>query len=576
MRYMYLMILAALFAATPSTAFAQACLDDARAAGFTDCPDPGHSNIGFRVICPACDADTAVTLEVVNASGTTVASRNGRFPISVKAANVPSGMYDAILVWDDGESIPIMTIDGHNQTSTRKTKTLRVAGRDAGDSEANWEPEEPDRRDHTHTRIPDPDPSDSAVSPDRVTTRDHAVTGESDDRRDDTPAGHTGADNPEFYSVQETATGMKVSLDGAAKKGSDSNFIEEWIPALREVAEYLDAHPYACVEVHGAEDESPYDRRAANPAETDEWWLGDEETHRFTRALSRRTRIQLELETIAASYDNVLSLQIRTGEVLLRSPIRGGQLVVRDECIERPDLAEPVVIPGISCWDLNENGIKDFPEEDVNNDTEINVKDCTETKIKTVVERGPVGLASFSLGPGFVIHTLRGFLVIGNSNDNALYPAGRVEVMFDEQTHVFRWGGFLEFGPAVRSGLPGELTDMNQDGHVDVSDNRVLPALGGGLRIGFDCFPQSRFSFQIDMSPVALTSGGWTRQNKVVDHMWGFHLTPTARLFDRVRIGLDIRLAYPSKEDLANPEYQYQTGFGGFILVDLVSWKDLD
>ena len=31
---------------------------------------------------------------------------------------------------------------------------------------------------------------------------------------------------------------------------------------------------------------------------------------------------------------------------------------------------------GLSCWDLNENGIKDFPDEDTNGDGVIDVNDC--------------------------------------------------------------------------------------------------------------------------------------------------------------------------------------------------------
>ena len=32
--------------------------------------------------------------------------------------------------------------------------------------------------------------------------------------------------------------------------------------------------------------------------------------------------------------------------------------------------------PGLSCWDLNENGIPDFPDEDTNGDGVIDVNDC--------------------------------------------------------------------------------------------------------------------------------------------------------------------------------------------------------
>jgi OmcA/MtrC family decaheme c-type cytochrome len=44
--------------------------------------------------------------------------------------------------------------------------------------------------------------------------------------------------------------------------------------------------------------------------------------------------------------------------------------------------------PGLACWDLNENGIKDFPEEDTNGDGVIDVIDC----------RAPGADGSLSLG----------------------------------------------------------------------------------------------------------------------------------------------------------------------------------
>ncbi|MGD8977283.1 MAG: hypothetical protein PVG91_06730, partial [Gammaproteobacteria bacterium] len=31
---------------------------------------------------------------------------------------------------------------------------------------------------------------------------------------------------------------------------------------------------------------------------------------------------------------------------------------------------------GLSCWDLNENGVPDFPDEDTNDDGVIDVNDC--------------------------------------------------------------------------------------------------------------------------------------------------------------------------------------------------------
>ena len=52
--------------------------------------------------------------------------------------------------------------------------------------------------------------------------------------------------------------------------------------------------------------------------------------------------------------------------------------------------------PGLACWDLNENGIKDFPEEDTNGDGVIDVIDC----------RAPGSDGSLSLGSPEVVEML--------------------------------------------------------------------------------------------------------------------------------------------------------------------------
>ena len=49
---------------------------------------------------------------------------------------------------------------------------------------------------------------------------------------------------------------------------------------------------------------------------------------------------------------------------------------------------------GISCWDLNENGSADFPDEDVNGDSTINVLDCKGPKGDKGDTGGPAGTSS--------------------------------------------------------------------------------------------------------------------------------------------------------------------------------------
>jgi hypothetical protein len=60
---------------------------------------------------------------------------------------------------------------------------------------------------------------------------------------------------------------------------------------------------------------------------------------------------------------------------------------------------------GVSCWDLNGNGAKDLPAEDVNGDLFVNVLDCTGAEGAQGVqgESGTTNLLSFSCSPAFVL-----------------------------------------------------------------------------------------------------------------------------------------------------------------------------
>jgi hypothetical protein len=43
---------------------------------------------------------------------------------------------------------------------------------------------------------------------------------------------------------------------------------------------------------------------------------------------------------------------------------------------------------GLSCWDLNENGVPDLPDEDLNGDGVVNVLDCNATANAAII---PIG-----------------------------------------------------------------------------------------------------------------------------------------------------------------------------------------
>ena len=69
--------------------------------------------------------------------------------------------------------------------------------------------------------------------------------------------------------------------------------------------------------------------------------------------------------------------RIRRGALVLALSLFGLTLAGCDDGDDGRDGADGADgDPGLSCWDLNENGIPDFPDEDTNGDGVIDVNDC--------------------------------------------------------------------------------------------------------------------------------------------------------------------------------------------------------
>ncbi|MBU0731852.1 putative metal-binding motif-containing protein [Patescibacteria group bacterium] len=388
------------------------------------------------------------------------------------------------------------------------------------------------------------DPIAEATADSDSVSRPGDVETDSDARADDRDTTPIIVMEHDYFRTTRTEDGYLISLMNATLKGDESNFRTQWMTALTWSLKYLEDHPFACVEVGGCEDSHGYDPRAESPANTDEWWVDDEQTMRYARADNRRIRIQQELETLAAEDGYEVSMeQIRKGESLLRASYRGGQLKIINECLARPEA------PRVEYRERVERVTVEVPGPTV-----------------TKIERSAVGIGEVSLGLGVQGNNLDGLFLFGGEYNGVLYPAIRIEFLFDELTHVFRWGGFLEMGPAVRGFVPNPTADRK--------NKNVMASMGGGLKFGFELFPEQDVSPQIDFAPIAITSGGWTGDNFVRDFMWGAEIQPTMR-FGRVRFGADVRVSIPNPKDKASENYYYRWGIGGFVLIDLVTWRDL-
>ncbi|MEJ2523807.1 MAG: cytochrome c3 family protein [Gammaproteobacteria bacterium] len=74
--------------------------------------------------------------------------------------------------------------------------------------------------------------------------------------------------------------------------------------------------------------------------------------------------------------------------------------------------------PGLACWDLNENGIKDFPDEDTNGDGVIDVLDCRGTDgtagLTKPVEACAVCHSEGSIGDAVASHALPPIEAVSN------------------------------------------------------------------------------------------------------------------------------------------------------------------
>lgn len=129
-----------------------------------------------------------------------------------------------------------------------------------------------------------------------------------------------------------------------------------------------------------------------------------------------------------------------------------------DEKFVQIDLNEVSGQPGLNCWDLNENGVKD-PEEDVNSDGEVNVYDCRATAVATPTPVLPTATAT----PGTGGPTGTAVIAVGAVNDQN----GRDVA---ENNHYWGLGETLFLRAEDDSSIPWLATDWV-----------VLPDLSGAI-----------------------------------------------------------------------------------------------
>jgi OmcA/MtrC family decaheme c-type cytochrome len=87
--------------------------------------------------------------------------------------------------------------------------------------------------------------------------------------------------------------------------------------------------------------------------------------------------------------------------------------------------------PGLACWDLNQNGVPDFPDEDTNNDGVIDVLDCQTSGLANPVESCAVCHGDGSIGDAVVAHALPPIESVSNIAFAVVNAGADLAVTFD-------------------------------------------------------------------------------------------------------------------------------------------------
>lgn len=191
--------------------------------------------------------------------------------------------------------------------------------------------------------------------------------------------------------------------------------------------------------------------------------------------------------------------------------------------------------PGLSCWDLNGNGVPDFPEEDTNGDGVIDALDCRapganqgglDLGSPEIVELlvdigepivGDITSAEISSPPvvEFSLATSRGTPLIGLSVDNISFTL--VKLLPAANGEPVRWESYLSGLEEARSGTPspnlldlalqsgtdsgGELVD-NGDGTYQYTFATDVADVTDPVEVSFDPSLTHRVGFEIRIDDV--------------------------------------------------------------------------
>jgi len=222
---------------------------------------------------------------------------------------------------------------------------------------------------------------------------------------------------------------------------------------------------------------------------------------------------------------------------------------------------------GFNCWDLNENGIPDFPEEDLNGDGEINVLDCNALANQTVMIGNGSELTEEQIEElGQLQATITGVTVSSPPvvNFTVTDSHGRPAVGLAPGVVQFTFAKLVPGDPSFNGGIGYWQSYVNR---VANTDGGALPTAiqattdrsGELVELGFGDY---QYTFATDVTNV-------TDPYPVA---WEPSLTH--------RVGLEIRLDPPAETPLApnNPTFDFvpDGGAGSGFTKDIADTANCD
>ncbi|MDD3887264.1 MAG: hypothetical protein PHN19_00620 [Patescibacteria group bacterium] len=174
--------------------------------------------------------------------------------------------------------------------------------------------------------------------------------------------------NPIYMFMDDDEGQIAYAQDGSEQKvwtmldadlqGTGVSWKPAWTEQLQAAKAMMEANQFSCLEVSGVEDITGF-----NVGNTELRAAGGEDPLRAVRARARASFVMNKLMEVG-----VAGSKIREGTMTTRANEgqRGAVIRLIEDCIPKPP---------VQCWDSNEN-YKCDGDEDVNKDSECNVKDC--------------------------------------------------------------------------------------------------------------------------------------------------------------------------------------------------------